>query len=290
MRQILAEQVVDVYAQLPEPGRSSRWVEARRFGAHNRPLIEGPTYVANGDLYLVDVPWGRLLRVRDGAVDVVLEYDGEPNGLALHPDGRIYVADSRLGILAFEPETAEMSTVCDHRRTVPFVGPNDLVFDAEGNLYFTDQGLSDWRQPYGALFRLSPGGDLERLLDGLPGPNGLTLSASGRAVDVALTAENSILRVTLDPHGQVNTTSTYLRLQGGLGPDGMATDQQGRLFVTHPGRGVVWVFDPWGELCAEIRSPAGRHVTNVAVVPNHPGRVIITEAEHGVLLLATVDA
>lgn len=289
MRQIVAAQVADVYAQLPEPTGPSRWVEARRFGAHNRPLIEGPTYLANGDLYLVDVPWGRLLRVRDGDVEVVLEYDGEPNGLALHPDGRLYIADSQHGILAHEPGTDGLTTVCDHQRTVPFVGPNDLVFDADGSLYFTDQGLSDRRQPYGALFRLCTDGNVERLVDGLPGPNGLAISTPGRVIDVALTGENSILRVSLDPHGRVNTTSTYLRLQGGLGPDGMAIDPAGRLYVTHPGRGTVWVFDPWGELCAEIRSPAGRHVTNVAVVPDSPDQVIITEAEQGVLLLATVD-
>lgn len=235
-----AEQVLDVYSQLPDPPRAtSRWIEARRFGARRRPLVEGPIHVPGGDLYLVDVPWGRLLRVRSGVVDVVLEYDGEPNGLALRPDGRLAVADGRRGILAFDPASAELETLHDHLRTVPFVGPNDLVLDQAGNTYFTDMGLSDLRQPNGAVYRITADGTLERLVDGLPGPNGIAIDSTGRTLFVALTAANSIIRITLDPAGRVNTMSTYLQLQGGIGPDGIAVDDQGRLLVTEAEHGVL---------------------------------------------------
>lgn len=58
-------------------------------------FLEGPTYVANGDLYLVDVPYGRILRVdgKDRQVTECVRWDGEPNGLAVREDGCLVVAD-----------------------------------------------------------------------------------------------------------------------------------------------------------------------------------------------------
>lgn len=290
MRTIDSEFHLDIGAHLPDPDRESRWVEVRRHGASRASLLEGPAYEpSTGDLYLVDVPWGRLIRVRGEDVEVVHEYDGEPNGLAFHRDGRLFVADSRYGILAYDTSLGTLETVCDHHRLVPFVGVNDLVFDDQDNLYFTDQGLSDVREPYGAVFRLSSTGELERLLDGLAGPNGIALDHTGSTLFIALTAENSVARVALRPDGAVNNLNTYVRTEGGVGPDGMAVDAAGNLLVTHPGRSATWVYAPDGELLGRIRSVRGSHMTNVAVIPDRPGSVLITEARSASLLTADLS-
>lgn len=57
-------------------------------------FLEGPTYVTNGDLYLVDVPYGRILKVNVARqVTECARWDGEPNGLAVRKDGCLVVAD-----------------------------------------------------------------------------------------------------------------------------------------------------------------------------------------------------
>ncbi|MGY4282135.1 sugar lactone lactonase YvrE [Bradyrhizobium sp. LM2.7] len=47
--------------------------------------IEGPSFDKSGDLYVVDIPFGRIFRIsRDGVWSLIIEYDGWPNGLKMH--------------------------------------------------------------------------------------------------------------------------------------------------------------------------------------------------------------
>jgi gluconolactonase len=42
------------------------------------------------------------------------------------------------GILTYDPQTKEVKTLVYTYRNQLFKGPNDLDFDADGNLFFTD--------------------------------------------------------------------------------------------------------------------------------------------------------
>lgn len=57
-------------------------------------FLEGPVADDLGNLYVVDIPFGRILRI-DGEnnVSVVAQWDGEPNGLAATSDGDLLIAD-----------------------------------------------------------------------------------------------------------------------------------------------------------------------------------------------------
>ena len=57
-------------------------------------FLEGPVYTSSGDLYVVDIPYGRILSISPSKdVKVEAEWDGEPNGLAVDPEGKIAIAD-----------------------------------------------------------------------------------------------------------------------------------------------------------------------------------------------------
>jgi sugar lactone lactonase YvrE len=58
-------------------------------------FLEGPVVDKQGNLFVVDIPYGRILRVdtNDKSVVVAAAWDGEPNGLALRQDGTFVVAD-----------------------------------------------------------------------------------------------------------------------------------------------------------------------------------------------------
>lgn len=71
-----------------------------------------------------------------------------------------------------------------------FKGPNDLIVASNGDVYFTDQGQTGVTDPTGRVYRLSPNGKLDTLLDNGVSPNGLVLSLDERVLYVAMTRAN----------------------------------------------------------------------------------------------------
>ena len=145
----------EVFAELParlrKSGTPPERLAAGKTTAPMGSFLEGPSFDRDGNLYVVDLAWGRIFRIDPkGVFDVVLEYDGEPNGLAIHKDGRIFVADHKYGILRLEGGKAIPVVSRYHQQT--FKGVNDLTFDYEGNLYFTDQGVTDLADPSGCVY------------------------------------------------------------------------------------------------------------------------------------------
>jgi gluconolactonase len=223
-------------------------VERQLHGAPTDSFLEGPSFDREGNLYVTDIPYGRIFRVSPkGEFELFVAYDGEPNGLKLHRDGRLFVADFRHGILAVDPRTRSIEPWCVRGVDGPLQGVNDLHFAGNGDLYFTDQGYSGLDRPTGRLYRLSGAGKLDCLLDRIPSPNGLVLNPSATAVLLSVTRANAVWRVPLGADGSVFKAGTFIQLSGGSGPDGLALDTGGGLAVAHRGLGSVWIFSAAGE-------------------------------------------
>src|SRR3546814_3636112 len=95
-------------------------------------FLEGPSVDREGNLYLVDIPYGRILRVaRDGTFSLAAEYDGWPNGLKIHKDGRIFIADHKIGIMVLDPVSGRVEPYLTQIRREGLKGVNDLVFRSE---------------------------------------------------------------------------------------------------------------------------------------------------------------
>lgn len=86
-----------LYVRIPDDlrclNRHSEWLST-----FTRPFqnifLEGPIVDENGNLFCVDIPYGRILKITpDKHVEVCIEWDGEPNGLARRPDGSLLIAD-----------------------------------------------------------------------------------------------------------------------------------------------------------------------------------------------------
>jgi gluconolactonase len=280
-----------VFARIPDhlriEGRRSHWVDTQRGGRRTGCFLEGPSLDRAGNLYVVDVAWGRIFRISPaGDVTVVAEYDGEPNGLKIHKDGRIFIADYRHGIMRLDPATGSVQPLLDHGPNGRFRGVNDLVFASSGDLYFTDQGMTGLHDPTGRLYCLRADGRLDLLLSTIPSPNGLVPSLDETAVFVNVTRDNAVWRVPLTSDGKAFKVGAFIRLSGGVGPDGLAMDRDGNLAVAHLGLGVVWLISPLGEPIARIRSCADLAVTNLAYGGPGGRTLFITESESGQILTA----
>ena len=258
--------------------KTSAWAEVQLHGAPSPVFLEGPSFDRNGNLWVVDIPWGRLFRITPaGDVSCELEYDGYPNGLKFHPDGRALIADAKNGLMVFDPATGQIAPYVTSDLLQPFIGCNDLIFAGNGDLYFTDQGQSGYQDPVGRLYRIPASGGLECLLRGIPSPNGLVLNPAETAVYLAVTRANAIWRVPLTPNG-VTKVGTFIQLSGGGGPDGLALDDEGGIAVCHVGMGCVWLFDAYGEPKLRIKAPGGGHyTTNCAFGGTGNKQLFITE-------------
>lgn len=268
----------------PEP---SEWGIANRPGHVVDSFLEGPCFDAAGNLYLVDIPHGRILRIdSDLRWHCVHEGPGWPNGLALHPDGSLWVADYRLGIRRFDPARRQIETVLGHRNTESFKGVNDLVFDRLGRLYFTDQGQTGLHDPTGRVYRMGTAGRLDMMLSNAPSPNGLAVSEDMRVMFVAMTRANQVWRGPIQPDGSLTKMGALQTFFGTAGPDGLAIDRHGRLLVAHASLGGVFVLNDLGEVTHMLCSPWPRAaVTNVACWPGRDA-VVMTESLTGAVLVA----
>lgn len=279
-----------VFSRVPDTYRrlvKTAWADANRGGDPVDCFLEGPSFDRAGNLYVVDIPFGRVFRVSlDGVWTVVTEYDGWPNGLKIHRDGRIFIADYKRGIMLLDPASGTVTPLIETVRSESFKGVNDLVFGDNGDLYFTDQGQTGLHDPTGRVYRYAAAGRLELLVSTMPSPNGLVLNRRETQLYVGVTRGNAVWRLPLFGDGGVSKVGLFIQLSGGLaGPDGMALDAEDGLIVAQPGM-TVWRFDRVGRPTHHIEPQGECFVTNVAFGGPDRTSLFMTDSGRGFILKA----
>lgn len=257
-----------LFSRMPDSLRlsiPSLWSQAN-FG---KPVIdcflEGPSFDRNGLLHVVDIPHGRVFTITpQGQWEQLVAYDGWPNGLKIHRDGSLYIADYRRGVVRFGVSSSQPEFLLSSRNSESFRGCNDLFFTKEGSLYFTDQGQTGMHDPTGRVYRLDASGTLTLLVSNVPSPNGIVANLAQNQIYVAATRGNAIWRLPIMADGQTSKVGLFIQLSGGIaGPDGLALDEDGGLSVCQVGIGVLR-FDSMGLLTHVVRSPKGVLWANLA--------------------------
>lgn len=284
---------LEVFTSMPQLLRRaevSDWANANRGGQVTDSFLEGPVFDDVGNLYVTDIPWGRIFRISpEGEWNLIVEYDGEPNGMKFLDPERLLITDYKNGLMTLDVATGRVSPFLERRNSERFKGVNDLVFDRVGNIYFTDQGQSGMHDPSGRLYRLRPNGQLDLLLSNVPSPNGVALSADERVLFLAVTRGNCVWRVPLLPDGSVAKVNQFFTSYGPSGPDGLAVDERGRLLIANPGLGYVWVLNTRAEPEWVLRGPQGSSTTNLAFGGTQRSEIYVTDSSHGTILRTTLD-
>ena len=222
--------------------------------------LEGAIFDAAGNLLFCNVSDRKVMRLSpDGELSMLLQLDDfSPGGLALSPDGRLFVAainqaDRRGTVLALLPDGKSLETIIG-----PDAGylPNDLVFDANGGFYFSDfKGSAT--QPLGGVYYVAP--DFRTISPVIPQmaqANGVALSPDGRTLWATEYARNLLHRVNLSGPAQVPLTGSKIPYRFiGPAPDSMRVDRDGNVYVAMVGQGRVLVFNPAGLPVAQILLP-----------------------------------
>lgn len=281
----------EVFSSMPDAFRRdthTAWSVARGSGPLHS-FLEGPSFDRQGNLYCTDVCHGRIFRIdKRGEWKLFSDYGGQPNGLKIHRDGRIFVADAQTGVLVFDPLTGEIRSTWKGPEASPFRGVNDLHFAHDGTLFVTDPGTSNLANQHGRVLFQRQDNNFETIAENLPFPNGLALNPQQDALCFTTTRSLQVLRAQWK-NQQLSNLGLFVQLSGGLaGPDGMAFCEDGAFVVAHSGLGVVWLVSQLGEPLARINSTIGIRTTNVAFDPEAPDQLFITESESGSILRVTL--
>ena len=244
-------------------------------------------------MLLVEVLGGWLSRVEGDKVVRIVQAtpDSQPQGTALHKDGRIFITDRRLGVWTYEPKS-KVDLLIRYYHGQPFKGPNDLTFDDDGNLYFTDAWQTGADDPSGRAFH---GRCCERLpqADKADRQSCHAQWRQGRSrwkFDLCLgAAQKPELALPFDKNngGLLSCfVSTYFL--SGNGPDGLKIDEKGFVYQASFNSQGIYVIDPNHEIVEFIRIPEGRFTTNLAFRPGTKW-LYITEAQRNNVWRVEVD-
>ena len=252
---------------------------------------EGPVFLGDGSVLVVEIARGTLTRVTpDGKTQVVATLGGGPNGAAIGPDGAVYLCNNGgfewtrdsngylrpIGqardysggrIERVELSTGRVDRIHDRVDGIPLRGPNDLVFDQFGGLYFTDLGkIRPDAVDRGAIYYARPDqGTIHALARPVTTPNGVALSPDGSVLYYAETEGARLWAFRLTGPGQA-AREPWPSPQGArmlaASPgghwqrfDSMAVGGDGHLCVATLLHGGISIFAPDGAFLRHVPLP-----------------------------------
>ena len=281
----------EMFSAMPDEfrrkGVRTEWADANRPGQTADCFIEGPSFDAGGNLYIVDIPFGRIFRIApDRKWSLVVEYDGWPNGLKIGKDGRILVADYMHGIMQLDAKTGRMQQGAGLAQFGIVPRLQRPAYRIQWRHLFHRSGPDRPARSDRAGLSLLGQRPARLPVDTGVSPNGLVLDPAEATLFVAMTRDNAVWRMPFMRDGSVSKVGRFCSLFGPSGPDGLTMDKAGRLFVAHASLGHVFVFAPNGECIARIKSCAGPTCTNVAI---RDDRLYITESSTGTVMVADIS-
>jgi gluconolactonase len=272
-------------------------VSAIREVAQGLRFPEGPVALPDGSVLVVEIERRTITRIgADGTKTIVASPGGGPNGLACGPDGAIYVANN--GGFAFREEALGLRVAgqaadysggrieridavsgsvsvltTDTGSGFHLRGPNDLVIDRTGAIWFTDFGKRRARDlDYGGVYWLSPD---RRTVKEVAYPvltaNGIGLSPDESTLYVADTEGARLWAFDLAGSGEIvrqgwpSPHGGRLLYESG-GPyhryDSLAVEASGNICVATLVTGGITVVSPQGELVEFVPTP-DHYTTNI---------------------------
>jgi gluconolactonase len=269
---------------------------------------EGPVCERDSTVYVVEIGGGRVRKIApDGTLSFVAQQGGGPNGLAKGLDGALYVTNNggfnwhngmpigpapdyetgRIERIDTNGNVQRLYTSCDGQA---LSAPNDLVFDAEGNFYFTDpihrnpQLRETPGQPTkrrASVYYATPDGKhIRRVATDLQHANGIGLTPDGKTLLVAETFAGSLGAFPVRAPGELGERRPFGTLPSGHFPDGFCLDEEGYVLVCGVLGGGISVFDPTGKR-TEVIPSADKAVTNIAFGGPEHKTLYITESGLG---------
>lgn len=241
---------------------------------------------------------GALLYYAEMGGDQVMRWDGAENhlvwsGSGCGPTSVSRAGDGALNVLCHRQEALvrislageTLKTIDRDEEGLTFRTPNASVNDGNGGVYFSSSGsFSPSGASEGAVLYLDRSDRLRRVAEGIHYSNGVALSPDGKILYVSEHLSRNLLAFDVAEDGTLSGRKIFVALDDlvgteaerswEVGPDGLAVDRQGNLFVAEYGAGRFLVIDPGGTLLETVAVPEP-YITGVALSPDEE-RIFIT--------------
>lgn len=286
---------------MTEPAEAIGWVRGQVPASPWRERLElgeGARWV-DGRLVLVDILSGRLLAdgrtarapesglAEIGALETIAELD-VPLGAVAPVQGapNTWIAAAGTGVCILT-ETGSIPWTCRVEEPSPVaIRVNDAAADAAGRFWYGTMAY-DAAEDAGSLYRVDRDGTPTLVLDGITVPNGPAFTEDGTTMYLADSARGLVRRHRVDPVtgnlSEPELFADFAQLPGG--PDGMAVDREGAVWIACWGGGTVgrYLADGTPDRVVELPAaqpasvclggPDGRllHVTTASYGLNPPG-------------------
>ena len=273
----------------------------------------------DGSVILVEIEAGRLTRVQpSGAKEIVAEPGGGPNGAAMGADGACYVCNNGGFKWAYDEEpgsmrpvgqaddyvtgrieridiqTGKVETLYDDCNGNRLSGPNDIVFDRKGNMWFTDLGKARARAlDRGAIYWAKPdGSEIKEVIQPFTTPNGIGLSPDEKTLYVAETEGGRLFaydivgdgEVEMLPYPQSLNGGRYITSDTGMRRfDSLALEADGNICVATLFTGGITVASPDGGTVDFLETGDG-YTTNICFGGDNLQKAYITLSWQGLLV------
>ena len=255
-------------------------------------FTEGPTVAEDGTVYFTDLYNNRIMQLStEGALSTFRQPSHRANGLIFDSEWRLLACEGGDGdtvlprVTRTDMETGEIEVIADGYKGKQLHQPNDLTFDGQGRIYFTDRpGPNSRPEQTGVhgVYRIDPDGTIDRILTEpeVMRPNGIVISPDDATLYVIETKQSEggprlIRAYDLSAEGTVSNMRVFHDFYPGRSGDGMTIDSEGNLYVAaglNSLRGTsetldtvagIHVFSPAGELLEHIPIPEDT-ITNAA--------------------------
>lgn len=240
---------------------------------------EGPVVMADGSVIVVELAGGRITRCWNGRTETVCDIGGGPNGAAIGPDGALYVCNSGGLDLAklqnargpghegrverVDLDTGKVERLYDSCDGIALEAPNDIVFDSEGRIWFTDLGKThDGIRTASGLFSALPdGSSVSAIHRHAVSYNGVGLSPDGAYIYVADTHQARLWRY--DRKVEAQRPAWVATAPGPAGFDSLAVTAAGNICVATLYDGGISTITPDGAV-SKFAIDGEPYVTNIA--------------------------
>jgi len=223
----------------------------------------------------------------DGSHRPIGDAGGEPNGLALLPDGGIVIANFAAGVVQrLDLATGAVEVLADQVDGHPLTCANYPVVDADGSILVSCSSNLDPAVAMatgtrdGSIVRLGPDGTTRIVCDDLPFPNCMTFDARREHLYVVLSTPSVVVRLLVGAAGGLGPPEPYgpplgSRRDDEYGPelvaafgrpdvlarwgmaDGCGFDAEGNLWVTLMGANRIVAITPALEVVTVVEDPGG---------------------------------
>ncbi|MDP4115823.1 MAG: SMP-30/gluconolactonase/LRE family protein [Bacteroidota bacterium] len=208
---------------------------------------EGPAWNYDNTLFVSSCYGGFIAKIQNDSCTKLITASDNPftlkqtNGLTISRDGYIFACEYGIGAILRISQDGVSEIYSGGYNGTKFNRPNDIAFDQDGNVYFTDPKSYDPALPDGRVFRIdNKTKEVRVVAENIAFSNGLAFSPNGKYLFVCESAKNQIIIFDVLPNGSLGERSVFVKLPGG-DPDGIAFDVDGNLYDAHFGGGHIYV-------------------------------------------------